>query len=379
MKYFKNNKLKLFTAFSGIGSQEMALKNLGLNFEVIGYSEIDKYAIKSYKLIHGEDIKNYGDITKIDWRFIPDFDLLTYSSPCQSFSNVGKRDGGDRDSGTKSSLIWNIEDCIKIKKPKYLLLENVKNMVGYKFKPTFNRWCSLLNKYGYKNYWKVLNCKDFGIPQNRERVFLISIRNDVDLFVNFPSGFDNDKRLGHFLENDIDKKYFLKTDELEYLIKNAIKRKDEINIRNIDEYFSNISFFKLSDNYVVDKYNLKCMLEKSKKRFGNHYCIDTDIHPTLCAIGKSDVAFYIDDNLVIRKLTEKECWKLMGFSISDYDKIKDKISMSQIYKQIGNSICVNVLEFVFYELLKYDYDIKRNPYNFYNDKIKNNNLNNYFN
>jgi len=126
--------IKLFEAFAGVGSQAMALRNLGLPFESIGIAEIDKYAIQSYNAIHGET-KNYGDISKVDWNDVPDFDLFTYSFPCQDLSMAGKRKGLSRDSGTRSSLLWECERTIKEKKPTYLLLENVKGLITEEMKP----------------------------------------------------------------------------------------------------------------------------------------------------------------------------------------------------------------------------------------------------
>ena len=121
--------LRVFESFAGIGTQRMALKRLGINHEVIGISEIDKFAIKSYEAIHGET-KNYGDISKIDPNDLPDFDLFTYSFPCQDISMAGKQKGLKKGSGTRSSLLWECERIIEAKRPKYLLMENVKNLVG---------------------------------------------------------------------------------------------------------------------------------------------------------------------------------------------------------------------------------------------------------
>ena len=166
--------IKVFEAFAGYGSQSLALKRLKADFEIIGISEIDKYALKGYKALHGTLPTNYGDISKIDWDEVPDFDLFTYSFPCQDISIVGQRKGFDEGSGTESSLLWECKKAIEAKKPKILLMENVKNLVGKKNKPNFDKWLAYLESLGYKNYWKVINAKDCGIPQNRERVFMLS-------------------------------------------------------------------------------------------------------------------------------------------------------------------------------------------------------------
>ena len=164
--------LRVFEAFAGYGSQSIALRNLGIEHEVVAISEIDKYAIKAYETIHGPT-NNLGDICKIDPNDIPDHDLFTYSFPCQDLSVAGKQAGLGK--GTRSGLLYECEKVIEAKKPKYLLLENVKNLVGKKCKPQFDEWLDYLESLGYTNYWQVLNAKDYGVPQNRERVFVVSI------------------------------------------------------------------------------------------------------------------------------------------------------------------------------------------------------------
>lgn len=215
--------IKVFTAFSGYDSQMMALNRVAerhkgeINFDLIGWSEIDKYAIKAHDLIFPQyKGRNYGDISTIDWDKVPDFDLFTYSSPCQDWSNAGLQRGGEEGSGTRSSLLWECRKAIIAKKPKYLLLENVKALVGKKFKPYFDKWCAELYGYGYYNYWSVMNAKDYGVPQNRERVFLLSIRKDVDEgnFV-FPKKFVLNEFLKDKLEDGVDDKYYLSDKSIE--------------------------------------------------------------------------------------------------------------------------------------------------------------------
>ena len=216
-------KIKVFTAFSGYDSQMMALNRVAerheghINFDLIGWSEIDKYAIKAHDLIFPQyKDRNYGDISKIDWSKVPDFDLLTYSSPCQDWSAAGLQRGGQEGSGTRSSLLWECRKAIIAKKPQYLLLENVKSLVSNKFLPYFNKWCAELSEYGYYNYWKVMNAKDYGVPQNRERVFLLSIRKDVDggNFV-FPQKLKLKEFLKDKLEDSVDDKYYLSEKSIE--------------------------------------------------------------------------------------------------------------------------------------------------------------------
>ena len=171
--------MKIIELFAGYGSQALALKNLGFEVES-KISEIDKYAIQAYEQLHGKTF-NYGDISKI--KSLGDADLWTYSFPCQDLSVAGKQAGISE--GTRSGLLYEVERLLEIaaknkNKPKYLLLENVKALVSKKFKPDFDRWLAKLETLGYNNYWQVLNAKDYGIPQNRERVFVVSIRKDVD-------------------------------------------------------------------------------------------------------------------------------------------------------------------------------------------------------
>lgn len=178
MKYTKENPLRVFTTFSGYDSQCLALKKAGIPFDLIGWSEIEKRAIMAHDAIFPEyKDRNYGDICKIDWTQVPDFDLFTYSSPCTDFSIAGLRSGGEEGSGTRSSLLWECKKAIEIKKPKYLMLENVKMLVSNNFIHIFNRWINFLDSLGYVSKWKVLCGLDYGIPQDRKRVFVVSILN----------------------------------------------------------------------------------------------------------------------------------------------------------------------------------------------------------
>ncbi|SQG93685.1 DNA (cytosine-5-)-methyltransferase [Streptococcus dysgalactiae] len=199
--------LRVFEAFAGIGTQRMSLRNLGIPHEVVAIAEIDKFAIKSYEAIHGP-VNNLGDISKINPDNIPDHDLFTYSFPCQDISVAGKQAGLDIDSGTRSGLLWECQKVIATKKPKYLLMENVKNLVGKKHKPNFDKWLDWLESQGYTNYWQVLNAKDYGIPQNRERVFCVSILGEHSPYV-FPGKQELTIRLKDILEDDVDEKYYL--------------------------------------------------------------------------------------------------------------------------------------------------------------------------
>ena len=208
--------IKVFEAFAGYGSQSMALRRLGIDFEVVGISEIDKYAIQAYMAVHG-DPPNYGDISKIDWKSVPDFDFLTYSFPCTDISTAGQQKGLAEGSGTRSSLLWECRKAIEAKRPKYLLMENVKNLVSKKFTPYLKEWLRFLEGQGYSNYTKVLNAKDFGVPQNRERVFMVSILGEASF--HFPKPLTLEKRLKDVLERDVDESFYLSKKMTDYLVR----------------------------------------------------------------------------------------------------------------------------------------------------------------
>lgn len=201
--------------FAGIGAFRKALIRLGIPHEIVGISEIDKYAIKSYNAIYGET-RNYGDISKVER--LDYADLWTYGFPCQDISLAGQLKGIVKGE-TRSGLLYEVQRLLAQASsndtlPKYLIMENVKNLVGKKFRPDFEGWLKWLDELGYNNYWKVLNAVDYGIPQNRERVFCISIRKDIDTGYTFPSPIESDTVLMDKLEpvEDIDEKYFLSSE-----------------------------------------------------------------------------------------------------------------------------------------------------------------------
>lgn len=222
-------KLSIIELFAGIGAQRKALDNLGIEVETVGISEIDKYAIQSYMAIHGQT-KNYGDITKIE--SLDYADLWTYSFPCQDLSVAGKQQGIKE--GTRSGLLLEVQRLLEKAKsnrslPKYLLLENVKNLVGKKFKPDFLKWLNWLDDLGYRNYWQVLNSKNYGIPQNRERVFVISIRKDIQLVPKNLVRQTLKYKLKDMLEPQVDEIYYLSNDKVaKFLNSNFHQERDRL-------------------------------------------------------------------------------------------------------------------------------------------------------
>ena len=398
--------LRVFEAFAGYGSQSIALRNLGVEYEVVAISEIDKYAIKAYETIHGPT-NNLGDICKIDPNDIPDHDLFTYSFPCQDLSVAGKRAGLGK--GTSSGLLYECEKVIEAKKPKYLLLENVKNLVGKKFKSQFEEWLSYLENLGYMNYWQVLNAKDYGVPQNRERVFVVSILGDHKPY-KFANKIPLDKCIADILEDEVDEKYYLSEeiqnrfapftanrqpkilehkiyqnvkvrkydvniDELKKTLKNA-KNKSGLTIKDIsskldvskttaEHWFRSDNCFSIPDENIwlrlkkllgitTDKFDKSIMefeIKPNEYDMSNRVYGANGISPTLTASGESGAKKIIGRDFRIRKLTPRECFRLMGMRDDDIDKIQAAgISNTQQYKMAGNSIVVNVLEAIFKNL-----------------------------
>ena len=227
-EYTAENPLRLIELFAGIGSQTQALTNIGIAHRVVAISEIDKYAIQSYEAMHGK-ANNLGDIRKIEE--LPDADLWTYSFPCQDISVAGK--GAGIKEGTRSGLLFEVERLLRVASekgtlPKYLLLENVKNLVSKKFKADFDKWLDFLSELGYTNYWKVLNAKDYGIPQNRERVFCVSIRGKHEPFV-FPKPKELTIRLRDMIDEAVEERFYLKESTIRSILRSTFNsRRDSI-------------------------------------------------------------------------------------------------------------------------------------------------------
>lgn len=285
--------------FSGIGAYSKALENLKIPHETVAAIEFDKKTMDCYNLIHRTTFEPQ-DITKLTGEELPDCDMICYSPPCQSFSVAGKNGGT---SDVRGLLFWDALRIIQQKKPKYLLMENVKNLTGKKHRETFDEMLLALESAGYTNYWQVLNAKNYGVPQNRERVFVVSIRNDIKQCFEFPQPFDNGIRLKDLLESDV----------ILPILHNIYGGFGEKKPREFWEYSPTIR----------------------TARGGGHI-------PSVFSRVLSD----------IRKLTPLECFRLQAFSDSDYYILHNNgISNSQIYKCAGNSIPVCVLEKIFKELL----------------------------
>jgi DNA (cytosine-5)-methyltransferase 1 len=232
----KNMKdmLKVVTLFSGYDSQCLALRRLGVEYELVAWAEIDRWASRAHDVLFPEwKGRNVGDVCEVDWRTVRlrargEVDLLTYSSPCQDFSNAGLQRGGAKGSGTRSSLLWECERAIAELRPRYLLMENVAGLVQQKFIGLFNEWQGVLSRMGYRNYAEVLNAKCYGVPQNRERVFMVSVREDCEPgHYYFPLPFKLERRLKDVLEGDVAERYYLGEERVKNLQISTDKEKDE--------------------------------------------------------------------------------------------------------------------------------------------------------
>lgn len=217
--------LRYISLFSGIGAFEKSFDNLNVPYELLGFSEIDKYAVKTYCAIHDvPESLNLGDITKIDEKALPkNIDLITYGFPCQDISLAGKQKGLFNEDGTqtRSGLFFEALRIVEATQPRVAIAENVKNLTSKKFSEQFKIVLDSLEEAGYNNYWQVLNAKDYGIPQNRERVFIVSIRKDIDNgMFRFPEGFPLELRLKDLLEDEVDEKLYMQDDKIQPLIKN---------------------------------------------------------------------------------------------------------------------------------------------------------------
>jgi len=357
---------------------------LNKKWELVNFCEFDKYAVKSYCAIRNVDESlNLGDITKVNEKEIADFDMMTWGFPCTDISVAGKQEGFINANGekTRSGLYYDGLRILKEKKPKISIIENVKALTNKKFKGIFEMILNDLDKAGYNSYWQILNAKDYGVPQNRERCFVISIRKDVDNGkFKFPEVFDNGLRLKDILEDEVDEKYIINNEKTKQFLKN-VNNKIDISKECLGTCHHNNDMSKSTRDRVYNN-SLNCPtltatmykdppkilqignLINSQGKFKNpqvgRIYSENGISPTLntCQGGQREPKILKEENknmnennYCIRKLTPKECWRLMGFSDEDFEKAKNAgVSSTQLYKQAGNSIVTNVLYYIFKEL-----------------------------
>ena len=450
VEYNKDRPLKVATAFSGYDSQKMALQRLhnafpDFCFELVAWSEIDENAIAAHNAIFPEDkSKNLGDISKIDWAKAPDFDLFTYSFPCQDISAAGKQSGFEEGTGTRSSLLWECKKTIDAKKPRYLMMENVKALASAKFLPFLRQWQRWLHGQGYENFTQVLNASDYEVPQNRERVFMISIlRTDNNPYPSyyFPKKLKLEKRIKHILEQNVDESYYLSQKALEYFCRagqrvddNFLKQAAEPKIAasrgrgefnrqqlEINESGTSNTLTSVSkDNLLIEpKVNIVGQYDSSQNSRiidteGISYCVTnghkdgmpkiiepnvlrqerTEQGKQLRKLAKGDKGIKFNggnkefcprtdglsntlststkDNMLavpelrciegcmvdkygnryrVRKLTPKECFRLMDVSDEDIKKMESSgVAKTNLYKLAGNSIVVACMFHIFRKL-----------------------------
>ena len=407
--------IKVLSLFSGIGAFERAFCRIGLDWELVNYCEIDRYASLSYSMVNQcSESLNPRDVRAVTAETVRDrqVDLITYGFPCQDISIAGKQQGFVNNDGesTRSGLFFEALRIIKELQPRYAIAENVKALTSQKFKNEFATVLSSLEEAGYNNYWRVLNAKDYGIPQNRERVFIVSIRRDVDEGdFQFPDKEPLMLRLRDMLEpaESVDERYYLSTEregvrrliaELEsrYSLPTAARigetpalcqigniakdpNREHIQDRIYDPLglaptLNTVGGGNLEPKIIID--GLTRDTQKQKARVFNPSgiaasLIATDYKepPQISVIGQlkgGEKGRVVDRDGIgytltateykdplkiaekgacgirIRKLTPRECWRLMGFMDEEFDSVHG-ISNSQLYKQAGNSIVVNVL------------------------------------
>lgn len=328
--------IKVLELFAGIGACSKALERLGIEHEIVDAVEIDKYAVKSFNAVHGTDFEPQ-DITK--WNKDIDVDLIMHGSPCQDFSIAGRQAGGDEGSGTRSSLMYETIRIVEKLEPKYVIWENVKNMLSKSHRHNFEAYISRMEELGYRSYYKVLDAKDYGIPQHRERVYTISIRNDIEKDFEFPQAVPLKNKLKDVIDKNVDKKYLVSDAMMNYFM--GVNQKP--------------SKFPRKERFLAN-------INRKNQDRANSITTNPGQRPTdnfikVPSATKSGYTLATDEILggyqdyKIRKLTPNECWRLMGFDDSDFKKAEKVNSNSQLYKQAGNSIVVNVLEAIFRNLI----------------------------
>lgn len=323
--------IRLIELFAGIGAQAKALERLGVDFEHYRVVEFDKYAIMSYNAIHNTNFPTI-DITQIHANDLGIVDtdkydyIMTYSFPCTDLSTIGKQAGMKSGSGTRSGLLWEVERLLKETKelPQFLLMENVPAILSKKFIEDFAAWLSFLNSLGYTSKWEILNAKDYGVPQNRERCFMLSwIAKDC--YYDFPNKQNLNVYLQDLLDKNVEDKYYLKNISPNTWLGKKINK-------IIMKYGYLPKYFNCYDEYEI-----------------------IDIAPcvtTKCDIAHSSSSICIVEDKGIRKCTPKERWRQMGFDDIDFENASSVNSDTQLYKEAGNSIVVNVLMDIFKEILK---------------------------
>ena len=363
---FKIDKpIRLIELFGGVGSQAMALRNIGADFEHYRLVEYDKYPVMSYNAIHGTNFEP-TDIRNVHGNDLGIVDtdqycyIMTYSFPCQDLSVAGKMAGMSKGSGTRSGLLWEVERLLSEvdNLPQVLLMENVPQVISDANIEDFRLWQDFLESKGYTNYVVVVNAKNQGVAQNRERAFMISLLGQWNY--KFPQSIPLTKTMADYLEDKADEKYYISQDRIQKILNSSFSQERDI-IQNgiicgtiLARDYKDPKCITIkqatTEGYIECKLGGVADLSypTSKTRRGRVQD-NGDVCPTLTATETG--VCRIETPYRIRKLTPLECWRLMGFSDEDFHKAEKVNSNTQLYKQAGNSIVVLVLEAIFKQLL----------------------------
>lgn len=342
-KYKITKPIRLIELFGGVGSQAMALRNLGVEFDHYKLIEFDKYPVASYNTIHGTNFIP-KDITKVTGRELNIVDtdnheyIMTYSFPCQDLSIAGLRRGMTKGTSTRSGLLWEVERLLNESEelPQVLLMENVPQVIADANIEDFKKWQQFLESKGYKNFVKVLNAKNYGIPQNRERCFMVSIL-DKNAYYKFSEPIKLKYTVKNLLEDIVDEKYYLKESYLEQ-IKNTDFKRDTYKIDT-----SNFFNGKFNNQFIVCDYRY----DEGIRIRTSGLCPTITTRNCNCFSGVP----LIWNNNKFRGITPSESFRFMGFKDNDFNNAAKVNTISQLYKQAGNSIVVNVLEEIFKEMM----------------------------
>ena len=316
------NKLKVISLFSGYGTQELALNYINVNYENVANCDILKTANIAYDSLHTTTLGNLGDISKVNEDNFPQCDLLTYSYPCQDISISGKQEGIK--VGTRSGLLYEVERILTKNQPKYLLMENVKNLISKKHITQFKNHISFLNELGYGCSWRVLNGADYGCPQNRERVFMMSVfgltNEEVESIMNGVEKHRKDRiPMKPFIENDIVEDLFIECE----VTPNKPKKNS---VCKLIGRRNDINYDQARRIYSID---------------GCSPCLTTTGSPQI-----------MTEDGRIRTITGREAYRFMGVREEDIDKLlSTSLTTNNHIALAGNSICVPVMEAIFTEFL----------------------------
>ena len=386
--------ISIGTDFSGIGSPEQALMKMGIEHKSMFACDVDKYAKQSY-LANYKTENFYDDITKRNHNETPYVDLYVAGFPCQTFSMAGKRKGFE---DTRGTLFFDLLQYLKAKKPKYFVLENVKGLLSHNGGRTFLTILDCLAKtvnkqysfttyedsLNYYVYYKVLNTKDYGIPQNRERVFIVGFRDEKHSF-KFPKKIPLELKLKDIINNNVDEKYFLSDKMIKGIEKSNFRERQPIDINGVCKTLKiggDTPCFKVHSLYPRSSRTGKGGSGPLSKEDGTTYCLDTGNNQAIeiknPLKNKTQYGWHFEQNVYdnqsivralkaaegsgnkpkvitenrIRRLTPTECFRLQGFPDSFVDKCREiGISDTQLYKQAGNSITVDVMKHLFREIL----------------------------